>query len=159
MRESVQTPATGSVIFPNKSIHTSRNEQSEKHQRERRSYGPLLGIETLPNERKLSTTCYSRPNSNCPPVVRHRPSSFPATTPISPPTLVSLSSISCSNRSHRSAISSSRVSISSLMPLNLFSRSPRKSSIASASFVVASVESSEFAAAVAVVEESIVEGA
>lgn len=50
----------------------------------------------------------------------------------------SLMSISCSSRSHRSAMSSSLVNISSLMFLNFFSTSPRKSSMASASLAAAS---------------------
>lgn len=52
---------------------------------------------------------------------------------------VSFLNRSPSNRSHRSAISSSRANISSLIPLNLRSISPRKSSSASASFVAASL--------------------
>lgn len=79
----------------------------------------------------------------------HRPSSFPLVSSVE-----SLNNISCSSLSHRSAMSSSLVRISSLMPLNFFSRSPKKSSIASASFDVASADDSAVAVAVAEEEET-----
>ncbi|RMD39800.1 hypothetical protein DV735_g5326, partial [Chaetothyriales sp. CBS 134920] len=69
-----------------------------------------------------------------------------------PPLLPSdpiLSIISCSNRSHRSAISSRRANISLLMPLNFFSTSPKKSSIASVKAAVAAFAAVVFVLAIA----------